>query len=66
MLLHLRDEQLESGAQTEIKPLLLLLSSSETCSLLSRQREGDARGWNCHHFSPGDQAAILNVIFCNF
>lgn len=42
MLLHLCDEQLESGAQAEIKPPLLLLSSWETCFLLSRECERSA------------------------
>lgn len=55
MLLHLRDEQLESGAQTEIKPLLLLLSNSETCSLLSRECEGSLPPFWLRRLSPGEK-----------
>lgn len=66
MLLHLRDEQLESGAKTEIKPLLLLLSNSETCSLLSHQREGGESATILAQETLQKmlcQAAILYVIF---
>lgn len=69
MLLHLRDEQLESRAQTEIKPLLLLPSNSETCSLLSRQREGGGSATILAQETLQKmlcQAAILHVIFGHF
>lgn len=59
MLLHLRDEQLESGAQTEIKPLLLLLSNSETCSLLSRECEGSLPPFWLRRLSPGEKKSGL-------
>lgn len=55
MLLYLRDEQLESGAQTEIKPLLLLLSNSETCSPLSRECEGSLPPFWLRRLSPGEK-----------
>lgn len=64
MLLHLRDEQLESGAQTEIKPLLLLLSNSETCSLLSCECEGSLPPFWLRRLSLGEK--ICSVFSTQF